>query len=354
MAALSLTGLFSLLEFVEQLASVGQGRYHVTDAFVYVLLTAPSRLMQVTSISMLLGSLLALGALARNSEITAMLSLGIPEHRIIRSVLQLTVPISVALFLLAEFVIPSAQQLAHARRNSALSSAASFHTDDSLWAQSDRQFLNVKQFGRDYIPIGIDIYAFATDGSLESLIHADRATIKPDGIWLLTGVSRKRAHSSQLETDHLASLPWRSFISPQQMRFLVLPLDSIPPIALYRHIFSVERRHETATRYEQEFWAKVSIPLSMVAMIMIASPFAFRLGRARSTGQSLTYGIGFGIVFSLSQQILDHMGLLFNLSPAVTATAPPLGVTVLAAYLLRRAYWPASRSGSLDLRRPIS
>ena len=56
LAAAALTGLLSLLELVEQLASVGQGRYRLTDAFVYVLLTAPGRFLQVTPMAMLLGA----------------------------------------------------------------------------------------------------------------------------------------------------------------------------------------------------------------------------------------------------------------------------------------------------------
>ena len=82
LVAVTLAGLFTLLEFVEQLASVGEGQYHVRDALFYVVLTAPSRLMQVTPISMLLGALLALGGFARNAELTAMLGLGVPERRV--------------------------------------------------------------------------------------------------------------------------------------------------------------------------------------------------------------------------------------------------------------------------------
>ena len=340
--AVALTGLFSLLEFVEQLASVGQGAYHVSNAFIYVVLTVPSRLLQVTPISMLLGSLLGLGALARNSELTAMLSLGISQRRIIRSVLALAVPIVTALFLVAEFVIPAAQQLAHAERSSALHFSANYHGDDSLWAESGHQYLNVKRFDDNDTPSGIDIYAFEPDNSLMSVIHADRAHIQPDGIWLLSNVSRKRVRQSILKTDRLASIAWRSFLSPQQLRFLNLPLDSIPPIELYRHILSLREQHQSTTRYEEEFWARISVPFSIVAMIMIVSPFLFGAVRLQSTGRNLTYGVGFGIVFSLVQQILNHLGVLLDITPALTALAPPVVVIGIALYLLRHAYWPSS------------
>ncbi len=335
--AASLTGLFSLLEFVEQLASVGQGQYHVSNALLYVILTVPSRFLQVNPISMLLGSLLGLGALARNSELTAMLSLGISQGRIIRSVLVTTVPVIVMLFLLAQFVIPPAQQMAHAERSAALHFSESYHGDDSLWAQSGRQYLNVRRFESGDVPVGIDIYAFKDDNSLASLIHADKAVIGRDGTWLLSGVSRKHVEQSILRTDRLMSLSWHSFLSPQQLRFLNLPIDSIPPVALYAHIQTLERLHESATRYQEAFWAKVSIPVSIIAMILIVTPFLFGAVRLQNMARSLTLGVGFGIVFSLVQQILGHLGLLLNLNPALTALTPPLAVLLCAIHLLRPA-----------------
>ena len=338
--AVALTGLFSLLELVEQLALVGQGTYHVGNALIYVLLTVPSRFVQVAPISTLLGSLLGLGALARNSELTAMLSLGIPRGRIIGSVLATTVPVTAVLFLLAQFVIPTAQQWAHAGRSAALRSSTN-DQGDSLWAQSGRQYLNVRRFEPDDTPMDIDIYTFGADNSLSSLVHAQKAQVRTDGTWLLRGVSRKRVEQSILKTEYLPALSWRSFLSTQQLRFLNLPMDSIPPTALYGHLFGLKQLHQDATRYEQEFWARVSIPFSIVAMIMAVSPFLFGVARLQSTGRTLTFGVGFGIVFSLVQQILNHLGLLLDFSPAAMALTPPLGVTALATYLLRPTRLPA-------------
>ncbi len=336
--AVALTGLFSLLEFVEQLASVGQGHYTVADALLYVLLTAPSRLLQVTPVSMLLGSLLTLGALARNSELTAMLSLGVSETRIVGSVLRLIFPIIAALFLTAEFVIPPAQRLAQEQRTLALSSSTSFHADGSFWAQSDHQYLNVQRLRGGRVPMGIDLYSFETNGSLRSIIHAEQADVRPDGLWLLRSVSRRRVEASQLKTDRLASLSWHCFVPIQQMRFLMLPLESIPPSALYQHVRTLQRQHRKATRYEQELWAKASIPFSMIAMIMIVAPFVFGSTRAQNTGHYLAAGASFGIVFSLAQQILGHLGVLLELSPAITALAPSILVMALAIYLFRSAH----------------
>ena len=338
LVAAVLTALFSLLEFVDQLAFVGQGRYRVADALAYVLLTAPYRLLQVTPVCVLLGSLLALGALGRNSELTAFRSLGISEGRIVASTLRLVAPIVLVLFLLAEFVIPPAQRVAGERRASALSSLTTLRSEDSFWAQGDGQYLNVQQFQYGNVPRDVDIYAFDKAGELTSFIHADRADITPGGDWLLTGVVRKRVQASQFHTDTLGSLSWHSFMSATQAELLILPPESMPPVALYRYARDLRRRHQQARRYEQEFWAKASIPLSMIAMAMLAAPFVFGPPRAQSAGYQIAIGAAFGMVFSLAQEIANHLDLLLGLDPAAAALAPSLLSMALAVILFRRAH----------------
>ena len=333
--ALALTGLFSLLEFVEQLASVGDGDFHVGNALAYVALTVPGRLLQVTPASMLLGSLLSLSALARSSELTAMQSLGVAESAIVRPVLVLTLPLMVILFLIAQFVVPPAQLLAERQRSEALYAADAAPATNSLWAASDRTYLNVARFGKGEKPVGIEIYSFNTDGSLAVIIHADTGAAGPDGTWLLSGVSRKHVVEGRLETEYLAHMPWKSFISPKQMRFLSLPLDSVPPIALAAHLRKLKKIHVRAPRFEHELWAKLSIPVSMIAMILATSRLVFGPARTHSVATDLAWGVGFCLVFSLGQQIVGSAGILFDWPPAFCSLFLPLlviGFTMPALY----------------------
>lgn len=337
LVAAALTALFSLLEFVEQLSSVGQGTYSLGDAMSYVLLTTPSRLLQVAPVAILLGSLLALGVFARNSELIAFQSVGISKLRIMGAVLKLAIPIVVVLFLMAEFVIPPAQQRAQLDRTYALAAATPLRGDTSFWARGDHEYLNVQRFDSAASAEDIDIYAFADDGSLTSFVHAERADIDPDGTWSLHDVVQKRADGAEFVTEHLDTLNWTSFVSTAQVRFLMLPPEAMPPIALYRYVRELARRHEQAIRYDQELWRKISIPLSIVAMILITGPFVFGPPRAQSTGRQMTIGAIFGIVFSLCQQIAGHLGLLLDLNPMVASLAPSLLLIALSLHLFRRA-----------------
>ena len=351
-----MTSLFSLLEFVDQLHDVGKGQYRLIDALVYVLLTAPARLLQLMPASMLLACLFALGALATRGELTAMRAGGVSPGRIVGAVFKVGAATVISLFLLAEFVIPAAQQMAQAERASRLSSAQAVRSGNSFWARGDHQYLNVRQFADGNIPRDIYVYEFAGSGELQTLIQADHAEVRPDGTWLLKGVVRKqftgdrsaaeeiprsagdatRGDRSAAE-DRLGSLAWRSFLRPRQASLLVLPPESMQPVELYQYVRELERRHQPVGRYAQELWAKIDLPLAIAAMIMIAVPFVFGPLRTRGIGQQMMIGTLIGIVFSLAQQITIYLGELFNVSPALTATLPSLVLMALALYLFRRA-----------------
>src|ERR1700735_1743478 len=93
----------------------------------------------------------------------------------------------------------------------------------------------------------------------------------------------------------------------------------------------------SAARVEQAFWTKASLPLSMVAMVLVATPFVFGPPRARSAGQRITIGAAVGIVFSLIQQLTSLVGLLLDLSPAFAAIAPSALLLAFTYYVARRS-----------------
>jgi len=332
-----MTSLFSLLEFVDQLHDVGKGHYRIIDALFYVLLTAPGRLLQLMPACLLLACLFALGVLATRGELTAMRAGGLSPGRILGWVFKLGGATVIALFLLAEFVIPAAQQLAQAHRASKLASMGAARSGDSFWAQGDHQYLNVRRFADGNIPRDIHLYDFAAGGELQTFIQADHAEVRPDGTWLLEGVLRKQFRGKQIQTERLEKLPWRSFLRPRQASLLLLPPESMQPVELYQYVRELDRRHQPVARYAQELWAKINVPLAMAAMILIAVPFVFGPLRTQSIGQRMMIGALIGIVFSLVQQITTYLGQLLNVSPALTATLPSFLVMALGLYYFRRA-----------------
>lgn len=339
LVALGLTALFSLLAFVEQLGLVGQGSYRVADALLDVLLTAPLRLVRITPVALLVGCLLALGALARNSELIALRGVGLSEARIMGAVARLVLPIALALFALTQLVVPRAEQWAAARRAAALATAAGVPGQDGFWAHGAHSYLHVSRFQGRAEAIGIEIYAFAPDGRLLRAIAADRARIGPGNRWVLRGVRESVVDGARLDTRRIATLDWTAFVSTARLRLLALPLEAMPPVALFRYVRELKREHQQGLAYELELWRRIALPFAMVAMILAAAPFVFAPPRAQHLGRLITAGAVIGVVFTLAQQITAHLALLLGLDPAAAALAPPLVLMALAALALRRRFW---------------
>ena len=333
-----LTSLFSLLVFVEQLSLVGQGQYRIKDALAYTILTAPDRLLQLAPVCMLLAALLGLGSLARGSELTGLRSFGVSEARIILAVIKLCGPVLLALFLVAQFIIPPAQLKAQREQATALGNALPGLSNGGFWAEKDRVFLNVQRFAGGDTLQGINLYRINPDGTLQSAIQAAQARIAPDGSWALTGIIRDQVQNGQITTDQPARLVWTPFLSTRQLRLLAMPPQTMPPVALYAYVRQLKQEHAQARLYEQTFWSMVAIPISLIGMVLIAAPFVFGPQRSGSAGRQILIGALLGIVFLLVQQITGYLGLLLDFNPAFSALAPSLALLALGAWLLARGH----------------
>jgi lipopolysaccharide export system permease protein len=266
-----------------------------------------------------------------------MQSLGISAARIVGAVMKLGVPIVIVLFLSAQFLVPPAQALAESLRRVAVSTGAPDAGLPGFWAQKDRNFLSVQRI-RGGNPENINIYSFAPDGTLASSTHADRAQVETGGTWLLRNVTEVTVQQSQIGVRHFAQLAWPAFVQPSEIRLLMLPPDAVPPFALFNYIGVLDQRHQQALRYRLELWTTLSIPVSMLAMLLIAAAFVFRSARARGAGRQIIIGGVLGVAFLFVQQITAYLVLLLNLDPAGATMALPVLLSAAAFMQFRRMH----------------
>lgn len=344
MILLGLTALLSLLAFVEQLSLVGEGQYKLHDALAYTLLTSPSRLLQVAPIAMLLGTLIGLGNLAKNSELTAFRSFGISQARIIGSALKICIPILFGLFLTAQFIVPMAQQIAQREQAAALGDALPGLTNGGFWTQKNGVFLNVQRYNGESSINGVSIFTFTDQGALESFIQAASATVQTNGTWQLNNVTRYNVSNGQTSMSTLPTLNWQPFLTSRQLNLLSLPPQTMPPLALYNYVRQLKRQHQEALPYQQTFWNMVSIPLSLIGMTLIAGPFVFGLQRSGNAGRHIVIGALIGMSFMLIQQITGYLGLLLAITPAVSALTPSIILVFCGWWFLEQSQLSVKRS----------
>ncbi|MGH8324873.1 MAG: LptF/LptG family permease, partial [Steroidobacteraceae bacterium] len=69
--------LGALFVFIDQQDDIGVGHYTAVEALWYTLLNLPQQAFELLPITVLIGSLLGLGSLARGSELTVIRSTGV-------------------------------------------------------------------------------------------------------------------------------------------------------------------------------------------------------------------------------------------------------------------------------------
>lgn len=336
LALAALLAVFTIFAFVEELEDLGKGRYRLADAALFVLLTTPRRIIDVAPVTALLASLTALGTLASGRELVAMQAAGVSPARIAWSALRpglLFVAFAVAL---GQFVAPPLDRAAHVRRAQALSATVAIQSEHGFWSRAGHRFVRVSDIRANGILGGVEIYEFEGEGRLRRFTHARQADIRAGREWRLLDVVQKDFAPGGIERRQLPVLAWESFLNAEQVALLALQPSILSFSDLYRYVRYLRDSGQDAASYELALWQKASMPLAVGAMTLLSVPFVLGVMGLASPGQRMMVGSLVGVGFHLASQVIARLGLLLNLSPAVTALAPALVVLAVAVWRFRR------------------
>src|SRR2546422_5378009 len=104
--------LGALLVFIDQRDDIGTGHYSALGAFWYTLLNLPQLAYELLPITVLIGSLLGLGSLARGSELTVVRASGVSIARLAGTALMAALLLIGVGVLLGAFLPPQVQEAA--------------------------------------------------------------------------------------------------------------------------------------------------------------------------------------------------------------------------------------------------
>jgi len=328
--------LFSFMELMVQINDVGKGNFRVADAFIYVILTVPKRIVDLLPVSILLGSIIALGLLADRQELTAMQASGVSAQRICWSVLAAGLVFILAGSAVAEFFAPPFDQQARIKRSQLIYGKGIMLTKSGFWTRHGRAFIHVGRTFTGGRAAEVDIYELDQQGQVLNYTHAREATISDDRKWLLKDIKQNIYSPQGIQTKTIQNSTLDAFLSMDQVGILELPPDSLSISDLYKYVAGLQARGQNANRYELAFWQKLSMPFSILAMLLLALTFIFGPTRALTAGRRIIQAAMVGIGLYLLNQVIGHVGLLFDLHPSLSTMAPLLAILGISIWLLRK------------------
>ncbi|MBS0498465.1 MAG: LPS export ABC transporter permease LptG [Proteobacteria bacterium] len=330
--------LFSFFDLLDQLDDVGKGTYRVIDAFFYTTMLLPRRFIQVAPFVALLGTVIALGKLAVNSELIALRVAGLSPQRISFAPLSMGILLLLVVAILEQFAAPQLQQKAITYRAIALEQSAELGRNLGIWTRNEHNILRIGQIVNNKRATDIELLQLDNEGFIIKHTLAEFADIVEEDIWeLSSAVVRTFQDDGRISVSRTDNVRWPSFVNPEDIATLTKPPESLSPLELFRHVEFLRSTGQDADSYALALWRKAGSALMTIAMLLLSIPFVF--GSIRSgLSNKLIFATLIGMAVYLLDQIIANAGLILHLNPALVALGPGFAIIILANLWLRRTF----------------
>ncbi|MBI3042804.1 MAG: LPS export ABC transporter permease LptG [Betaproteobacteria bacterium] len=336
----ALVMLFAFFDLVEQIKDLGRGAYTLRRILIYVLLSVPDHVYELFPVAALIGTLFALAQLVAGSEYTVMRTSGVSTARFAAALAAIGSLFAVLTFVIGEFIAPPAEQLAQRVRSQAITGLVAQEFRSGLWIKDDRSFINVVEVLPDSTLRGVRIYEFDNEYRLLSISYARHGAYQSDRHWLLRNVTQTRFETMKTSTREIAEAKWQSVLEPDLINVLLVKPEQMSALSLYSYTQHLKENRQKALRYEIALWTKLTYPLAVLVMMVLALPFAHFQGRQTGVGAKIFAGIMLGIVFHFLNRLFSHLGLLNDWPSLVSALMPTVTFLTVAVGMM---WWQERR-----------
>ena len=335
---LAFVGLTTLFQLIDELREKYVG-YGFSQAVVYVLLTLPRRIYELIPYVAFLGTLVGLGQLASNGELTVLRAAGVSVRRLFASAaIPATAALLVAL-LLGEYLAPWGEEAAEGYKAQARQSSSTIRLSGGHWYREGGLFMDVAAIDASGRLIGIRQYFLDDERQMKIARQAASARYLPnERVWMLSDIDETLLDEEGTQSRHLDEVRWASDATPELLGVRVLLGPSNLSIrGLATQIAYMDREELDASRYRLAYWSKLLQPFAILGLVLLALCFIIGPLREVSMGTRLAVGTLVGLAFKYLEDLLGPMSMVYHL-PAAAAVAAPIAICWLTGmWLLRRS-----------------
>lgn len=354
--ALVVLGLASLVLMVQVVDTLPRLReWHATPAQIvfFHLCQFPYMATQVLPVGVMLATLVALGTLARGSELAAMGAGGVSRVRIAAPLLVASLLISLGLFAVSETVVPRASAQARWIQKVQIEKR-DVDFDLNFREHMAKNLPGDRQFYADYFDAVAGTLRSPAilrfdHGVLRQRIDAAAGRWQSENLWLLNdGVERLFDNDGkELSLRHFTQWPVDLAVTP---RDLMVDSDKREQDLLQLSIADlraiIERLRATGADDRKEqvcLQLRISYPFSclILALLGVGLPYLFPTGRRAMTGAALglLVSLGCGMVYLVFIQVGISLGKNGQLPILLSAWLGNIVFAGLGAYTL----WKVNR-----------
>lgn len=334
-ALVLLFSIDSVIDLINDLESIGKRGFTVGHAMLQLLLGMPQRLYEFMPTALLLGTLIGLGNLAARSELVALRSVGISKLRILWSVLKVGIVLILLSMWVGESVAPTTEGYVRSLNKTSDMRKISIRSRHGLWVRDSNRYINVQEVYPDYRMTDVWVYELDEKNKLKRASFAKKA-IYENGIWKLSKIRHSLISEQGVETVAANEEYWERLVSPDLFDVVTVKPEFMDAKKLKKYINYLDENELNSRRYQLAYYNRFAVPLSGIAMLLLAVPFVFRSLRAGGLGQRIAIGIGVAVVFHLLSRVLSNASVVYDVPPLLGSFLPTLLVIFIATIALKK------------------
>lgn len=339
LSAVALLGLFYIATFIDLSDHLLKGRTTGATIATYLWYASPQFVYYLVPLAVLMGALVTIGALTKNSELVVMKACGISLYRAAAPLLLLAMIGSFVLVGLEEGLLAYSNRRAAAINNAIRGRLPTTQSLDRRWvASNDGNLYQYLYFDSSRNRLnGLSIYEFGKDRStlterqyFEYLeFHGDRES-RGYVQWKGRSGWQREFEPNRFKafTHHAVEMEGPGYFATERP-----DAEHMSYRQLSDHVVTLQAGGFNVVPYIVALHRKVAFPFVTLIMALIAVPFAVTTGK-----HGAMYGIGAGIVLAIlywtAISVFGAIGAGGLMAPALAAWAPNILFGCAALYLL--------------------
>jgi lipopolysaccharide export system permease protein len=314
--------IFIAIDYLGNMDEFIESHVSWLHSFQYVLLKIPFITTQAMPVVLLMAILIAFGLMSKNNELIILNASGISIYALVRPVLIISAATALLLFYLTEHVVPMTMQQSNAIKQNEIRKTTNVAVkEENIWIKGQRRITHIKYFDPStQVIFGFTRYFFDSQFRLIRRIDAQKAEYQNQR-WTLHHCMNQRLNvaNNTYAVSLRDTLTEDLELQPSDFRQIVHKSEEMNFRQLLEYIHKVEAEGYTATVYRVDLDAKCAYPFVCIIMSLVGMGLTARKRIDLGLPISISYGIGIGFLYWVSQSFCVSLGYGGVLPPIVAA-----------------------------------
>lgn len=322
------TLLFLVFDFFDRIDNIIPEDASALLILKYFLLKIPHIITLTLPVAILVGTMLTIGLLSKNSEITAMRASGLPVIWIASPLLKCALYLSLFSVVLNETIVPWSNRTAREIYNLDIrkKDKTGTYSQNDFWWRNGNTFYSIDTFDSRSNTLHLLSY-FTLDAGFNIVARTEASEagfVDPEVGWTMRGVTQYEFEGNVAKKRKYYSLALPINVKPIDFYDVKSDPDTMSFFQLRRFIKTQARNGLPTESYRADLYEKLTFPFVTFFAALVVLPFCLRSARTNSLSGSAIAGLVIGFTYYAVHSFSIAMGRAEIWNPLLSALMAPL------------------------------